>query len=139
MKRLFIKLVIVLVGFLGILAYTKYDEATNFEETTAEVTKVEELCYLKKKERGVLSKTTTTTKEGSCAVITALNETHPEYQDFNLIKNTYVEYRYKSPADGKFHRGKHRQAKHANGNAVRRGDRLAVLAHTTDPETTRKF
>jgi hypothetical protein len=139
MRRLLIKLIVAAVAFFGFLGYVKYDEAANFEEVMAKVTKVEERCYLKKKERGVLTKTSTTTKEGPCHVIAALNGSHPEYENFKLVKNTYVEYRYRSPADGKVHRGMHRQAKHGDGRPVRQGDQLSVLAHTSDPAVTRQF
>jgi hypothetical protein len=85
------------------------------------------------------SKTTTTTKEGPCPIITALNQTHPEYQDFDLVKVTTVEFRYRSPADGKVHRGKQREEnRRETGLKLRRGDDLVVLAHKTKPEETRK-
>jgi len=75
-----------------------------------------------------------------CPIITALNQSHPEYQDFDLVKVTTVELRYCSPADGKVHRGKQREEnRRETGLKLRRGDDLVVLAHKTKPEETRKY
>lgn len=139
MRRFFIKIVVGALAFAGIGLYATYDRATNYETTTAKVTKVEEVCYMKKTERGVASKTTKTTKEGPCPIITAMDQTHPEFQDYDLIKVIYVEFRYRSPADGKFHRGKQRQENVRSGLPLRSGDDLQVLAHKTKPEVTSKF
>lgn len=136
MRKLFIKLGIILVAGAGILLYAEFDMATNYEPTPAKVTKVAETCYLKKKERGVLTKTTTTTKEGPCIAVKALNETHPEYQDFDLVRVTYVEFRYRSPADGKMHRGEEKRVNRKKGKPLRSGDEVVVLAHKEKPEET---
>ena len=139
MRRLLIKYFLIPLGLGGLFLYAQFDRSTNYEETMARVTKVEELCYMTKRERGVLSKTTTTTDHGPCAPIQRIHETHPAYKDYRLVKVTYVEYRYRSPADGKLHRGKHEQVKHPDGKAVKSGDTLLVLAHKTNAEKTRKF
>ena len=62
MRRLLIKIVIVVVGFSGLVAWNKFDRSANYEKTAAEVTRIDEVCYLKKVERGIGSKTTSTTK-----------------------------------------------------------------------------
>ncbi|WP_420345445.1 hypothetical protein [Pelagibius sp.] len=139
MNRLLIKIVLIPLGFAGFFFYMQVDRATNYEETMARVTKVEALCYMTKRERGVLSKTTTTTDHGPCASMKRIHETHPAYKDYRLVKVTYVEYRYRSPADGKIHRGKHEQVKHPDGKAVKSGDTLLVLAHKTNAEKTQRF
>jgi hypothetical protein len=130
-------------GLVGVVlslsyAYSQYDKATNYVETTARVTKVEESCYLKKKERGIGTKTTITTKTGPCKIANALKEHHPEFKSYSVIKNTYVEFSYKSPVDGRRHNGRHEQAKHKNGQPIKRGDALAILAHMEVPEKTTK-
>jgi len=139
MRNFMIKIVMMVVGFGGLAAWLAYDRAANYEKTAAEVISVEEVCYLKKVERGVGTKTTRTSKEGPCGIVTALNQTHPEYQDFDLIKVTSVEYRYRSPADGKMHRGNYRQEnRRETGLPLRRGDSIDVLAHKTDPLKSRR-
>jgi hypothetical protein len=140
MRKFLIKLILGGVALGAATAWAAWDRTANYEPVTAEVTKVEEVCYMKKTERGIASKTTTTTKEGPCPIITALNQTHPEYQDFDLVKVTTVEFRYRSPADGKVHRGKQREEnRRETGLKLRRGDDLVVLAHKTKPEETRKY
>ncbi len=140
MRRLLIKIVIVVVGFSGLVAWNKLDRSANYEKTAAEVTRIDEVCYLKKVERGIGSKTTSTTKEGPCQMITAINQSHPEYQDFDLVKVTTIQYRYRSPADGKMHRGEMRQEnRRESGLPLRRGDSIEVLAHKTEPEKTQKY
>ena len=139
MRRFMIKIVLAFVGFAGLAAWTMYDRSTNYEKTAAEVTRIDEVCYLKKVERNVGSKTTRTSKEGPCSMIQAINESHPEYQDFDLVKVTTIEYRYRSPADGKMHRGELREENRREaGLPLRRGDSIEVLAHKTDPEKSQK-
>lgn len=140
MRKFLIKLVVGVIALGGFTAYAAWDRSANYEPVTAEVTKVEEVCYMKKTERGIASKTTTTTKEGPCPIVTALNQSHPEYQDFDLVKVTTIEFRYRSPADGQLHRGEQREEnRRDSGLPLRKGDDLVVLAHKTKPEDTRKY
>jgi len=140
LRRLFIKLALIAVVGGGIVAYGSWDRATNFVETTAEVTGIDEVCYMKKTERGVGSKTTRTTREGPCGIVSELNRSHPEFQDFDLIKVTTIEFRYRSPADGQFHRGSQREEnRRESGLPLRKGDSLKILAHKTDPGVTQRF
>lgn len=140
MRRLFIKFGLAAFGFACLVAWNKYDRSVNYEPVAAEVTRVDEVCYLKKVDRSIGSKTTRTSKEGPCTTITAINQSHPEYQDFELIKVTTVEYRYRSPADGKMHRGKFRKENlPQSGLPLRRGDSIDVMAHKTDPGKTQKY
>ena len=138
-KKVFIKLGLILVVFVAFVAYKEFDLAANYERIPAKVTKVDEVCYLKKKERGVFTKTTTTTKEGPCTIVRALNETHPEYQDFDLVKVTYIEFRYRSPADGKMHRGKDKLLNRKSNLPLRSGDDGVVYAHKDKPAETERF
>jgi hypothetical protein len=122
----------------GFYLYTVYDKGTNYEEIMARVIKVEETCYLKKTSRGIGTKTTSTTKEGPCDIVEAINEGHPEFQDYRLIRTTYVEYEYRSPADGEYYTGRHTQSNHEDGTAIRYGSDILILAHKEKPETTRR-
>lgn len=129
-------LVLAGVVFTGLYAVNEYDKSTNYVPTDARVVKVEESCYMKKTSRGIGSKTTSTTKEGPCKLVEAINKNHPEFQDYRVVKTTYVEFKYKSPVDGKTHRGRHKQSKHENGKPIKRGDVLAVLAHKDNADKT---
>lgn len=140
LRGVLIKIGLAALVFGAIALYAQADIAANYEPAAAQVTKVEEVCYLKKKERGVFTKTTTTTKEGPCAAVRQLNITHPEYQDFDLVTVTYVEFRYRSPADGKMYRGKDKQVDRKEGGLpLRSGDEGVVLAHKEDPKKTMRF
>ena len=140
MRRFMIKIVLAFVGFAGLASWVAYDRSANYEKTAAEVTRVDEVCYLKKTERSIGSKTKWTSKEGPCAMITAINQSHPEYQDYDLVKVTTIEYRYRSPVDGKMHRGELREENRREaGLPLRRGDSIDVLAHKTDPAKSQKY
>ena len=135
MRRLMIKVVVAGVALGGIALYSEYDKATNYQKTQVKVTSVEEICYMKKTE----GKESWTTEEGPCPVIEAVHQSHPEFREYDLKRVVHVGYEYQSPADGRWHQGKHRQAKHDDGRDIRRGDDLVVLLHKQDPEKTRKF
>lgn len=137
-KRTLLKVGILAVAGGGFFLYSQYDRAANYEQTVARVTGVDEVCYMKKVDRGIASKTTSTTKEGPCEVVSMINKSHPEFQDYDLIKVTYVEYEYQSPADGKWHTAKRKQTTHKNGTPVRFGDEMVILAHRHDPERTQR-
>ena len=135
MQRLVIKVVVATVALGGLALYSEYDKATNYQKTQVKVTSVEEICYMKKTE----GKESWTTKEGPCDLVKAVHQSHPEFRDYDLKRVVHVNYEYQSPADGKWHRGQHKQAKHEDGRDIRRGDDLVVLLHKEDPEKTRKF
>ena len=118
--------------FGAILLYVQYDRATNYEEVTATVTGIEETCYMKKK----IGKRSWTTDEGPCEIVRQIHENHPEFKDYDLIRNVNVEFEYISPADDGWHTGKLEQSQHPDGSDIRYGDSLLVLAHKEKPETT---
>ncbi len=132
MNRLLIRIVAPAVAFGGFFLYVQYDRATNYQETSARVTGIEKSCYMKKRS----GKRTWTTKEGPCEIVEMIHKEHSEFKDYNLIRNVYVEYEYKSPADGRWYRGKHKQARHADGRSIEFGDDLVILAHKEKPEET---
>lgn len=128
-----------IAGFIGVaFLYSQYDRATNYEQTTAHVTDVEVTCYLKKTE-GLKRKKITTTKEGPCEIVEEIKRSHPDFQDFKVIRTTYVLYEYKSPADRRWHKGKHTQARHEDGSPIKFGDDIVILAHKQEPDKTQKF
>lgn len=135
MKRLFLKLGLVAVGVAGFFGYDQYDRAYNYEQVVAEVTTVDEVCHLTKKE----GKTRYVTDAGPCDIVEEINRTHPEYLDYKLVRTTDVQYRYQSPADGNTYSGSHKQRKHEDGTPIAQGEGLTVLAHKAEPETTKKF
>ena len=135
MKFSFIKYGIVLAVLGGFYMYWQYDRAANYERVEAIVTKVEEICYLKKTE----GKTTYTTDEGPCETLEVLSEVHPEFQGFTLKRVNYVTFDYISPVDGDWYSGKHKQARHEDGSWIREGDKLAILAHKTEPKKIAKM
>lgn len=140
MRSVLIKIGLAVLVFGAVALYAQANMAANYEPAAAQVTKVEEVCYLTKKERGIFTKSATTTKEGPCATVRALNITRPEYQDFDLVTVTYVEFRYRSPADGKMHRGQDKQVnRRKDGLPLRSGDEGVVLAHKEDPTKTMRF
>lgn len=120
----------------GLFIYSSIDRAVNYKQVTARVTGVEEACYLKKVERGLRRKTTSTTKEGPCEVIRLVQQSKPDLQDFELVKVTYVSFEYRSPADGNTYGGRHKQSRHKDGRQIKPGDNLPVKAHKEDPQLT---
>ena len=68
-----------------------------------------------------------------------LSEVHPEYQGFTLKRVNYVTFDYISPVDGDWYSGKHKQARHEDGSWIREGDKLAILAHKTEPKKISKM
>ena len=138
MRGSFIKLGVMAVVLGGGFLYYQYDRATNYEQTTAHVTDVEVTCYLKKTE-GLKRKKITTTREGPCEIVEEIKRSHPDFADFNVIRTTYVKYEYKSPADQRWHKGKHKQARHEDGSQIEFGDSIVILAHKQDPDKTQKF
>lgn len=117
------------------MLYAKYDRATNYEQISATVTGIEESCYMKKRS----GKRSWTTDEGPCEIVTQIHENHPEFKDYRLIKNVYVEFEYISPVDNAWYTGKVEQSTHPDGSEIKYGDSLVVLAHKEKPEKTRKY
>lgn len=138
-KKFFVMMGLFLLILGALVAYKEYDLAANYDRIPATVTRVEELCYLEKRERGLFGRTTTKTQEGPCDAVRALNETHPEYRSFDLVKVTYVEFRYRSPADGNLHRGKDKLLNRKSNLPLRAGDEGVVYAHKVNPEEVERF
>ena len=119
----------------GIYVYSSYDRGFNYEQTTARVLSVEPVCYLTKPEYRVGMKMTRAI-EVPCEAYRKATERSPELGDYKFLETATVRYEYRSPADGKWHKGEHEQAKHRDGRKIEFGDELVVLAHKTEPEKT---
>ena len=135
MKKLIVRLVVGVVVLCAIGLYGYYETAANYQKTRVKVTHVEEACYMRKSSL----KETWTTKEGPCEIVESVHKNRPEFKDYSLKRVFYVGYRYQSPADGKWHKGRHQQAKHEDGRKIKPGDELTVLLHKQDPGKTKKF
>ncbi|MEP3275155.1 MAG: hypothetical protein ABJN26_08450 [Stappiaceae bacterium] len=125
----------VVVG--GVYTYTAYDKATNYVPVSADIQKVETLCYGTKTERGLVSKTKKSTKEVDCDLLRSIVSNHPEYKGYSVHSTTYVSYEYKWPESGQHFSGRHKQKMNDDGNPVKRGDTIQILVSKTDPEKTR--
>jgi hypothetical protein len=68
-------------------AFTAYDKSANYTQVTGEVFRVDRKCYLEGKERGVVTKTTTTTEEYPCPEMEDALANHPKYQGFPLASS----------------------------------------------------
>ena len=88
--------------------------------------------------RGFKSTKTTTTGEGDCTVASTLARSHPEYQGMDVISTAYVEVKYRSPADGAYHRETIKFESKTRAT-YRSGQALKILAHVRDADRIRKF
>lgn len=121
----------------GATLFAQYDRSTNYEPVEARITHVTEKCYLKKVSRGFKSTKTTTTGEGDCSAATMLAHSHPEYQGMDVIRTAYVEVKYRSPADGKYHR-ETMKFESKSTSKYRSGQALKILAHVSKADRIRK-
>ena len=62
----------------GFAAYDKYDKNTNYQPVDARISDVSDQCYMEKVERGVLTKTTSTSDLLRCDLAELLTRAHPE-------------------------------------------------------------
>ena len=62
----------------GTAIYDNYDKKTNYQPVNARVTAVTEQCYLEKSERGVMTRTTSTSDLTRCEVADYLRRQHPK-------------------------------------------------------------
>lgn len=139
MSSFIMKLGLGAVMITGGLGYSAYDKTNNYDVAAVEIKKVETLCYGKKTSRGIATKTTSTTKEIDCKTLRGIVENHPDYSGYNVHQNTYVSYRFKSPVDGKFHNGRHVQAKNDKGKSIKRRDVIKIRVSKNKADKTRKF
>ncbi|MBR0773297.1 hypothetical protein JQ625_00495 [Bradyrhizobium diazoefficiens] len=121
----------------GFAVYDNYDKSTNFQRVSAHVSTVTDQCYLEKVERGVLSKTTSTSDMVRCDVAAALTRDHPKWQGFEIKHKIEVQFAYISPVDGATHTSSMRMSAYPNGQPLHMGDVFPVLASKTKADKTR--
>jgi hypothetical protein len=71
---------IVAVGLAGFAIYDQYDKKANYQRVEARIAAVNEQCYLEKVERGVATKTTSTSGLVRCELAELLRREHPKWQ-----------------------------------------------------------
>ena len=128
---------IVVVGILGIVAYDQYDKKTNFLRVDARIAAINEQCFLEKVERGVMTKTTSTSDMVRCEVAEMLKREHPKWQGYDVKHKIEVRVVYVSPVDNATHTSSLQMSAFPNGKPLRPGEVFPVLASKSKPDKTR--
>jgi hypothetical protein len=128
---------IVGLGIAGFAAYDQYDRSANYAAVQARVLRVNEQCYLEKKERGVFTKTTQSSRLMPCPLAEMLARDHPAWQGFDIKHKIEVSLLYVSPANGRQQEATMQLTSYPDGRAMRSGDVMAVRASKTEPARTR--
>ncbi|MCK1544087.1 hypothetical protein IVA87_09945 [Bradyrhizobium sp. 147] len=129
---------LIAVGIAGFAAYDQYDKKANFQRVDARVSAVTDQCYLEKVERGIFSKTTSTSDLLRCDQAEILTREHPKWQGYEIKHKIEVKFAYVSPVDGTTHFSSLRMSGFPNGQPLRMGDVLPVLASKTKADKTRQ-
>ncbi|QOG20178.1 MULTISPECIES: hypothetical protein [Bradyrhizobium] len=129
---------LVAAGIAGFAAYDQYDKKTNFQRVNAHVSTVTEQCYLEKVERGILSKTTSTSDMLRCELAELLTREHPKWQGYEIKHKIEIQFAFISPVDGATHTSSLRMSAFPDGRALRMGDVFQVLASKTKADKTRQ-
>ena len=128
----------IISAVIGITAaHDQYDKKNNFQPVNARVSAVDEQCYLEKSERGILSKTTSTSDMARCEVAEFLTRNHPKWQGYDIKHRIDVSFTYVSPVDGATHTSSHRLSAFPSERPLRAGDVLPILASKTKADKTR--
>jgi hypothetical protein len=128
---------VIAVGAAGIAIYDQYDKSANFQRVDARISGVSEQCYLEKVERGVITKTTSTSDLTRCEIAELLRKEHPKWQGYDVKHKIEVRVVYVSPVDGVTHQSSLQMSAFPNGKPLRAGDQFPVLASKTKAEKTR--
>jgi hypothetical protein len=121
-------------------AFTAYDKSANYTQVTGEVFRVDRKCYLEGKERGVVTKTTTTTEEYPCPEMEDALANHPKYQGFEIHRHTNISVSFKSPVDNETHTKDLDQTTSGDTKPFKGavlGDKIEILAHKTKADNAR--
>jgi hypothetical protein len=125
------------VAVAGFAAYDKYDKNTNFQPVDARISAVNEQCYMEKVEREVLTKRTSTSDLLRCERAELLTRVHPKWQGYAIKHKIEIQFTYVSPLDGATHTSSLTMSAFPNGQELRAGDVLRVLASKTKADKTR--
>ena len=123
----------------GFAAYDKYDKNTNYQPVEARISDVSDQCYMEKVERGVLTKTTSTSDLLRCDLAELLTRAHPKWQGYAINHKIEIRFAYVSPVDGATHASSLTMSAFPNGQQMRAGDVLRVLASKTKTDKTRQL
>jgi hypothetical protein len=129
---------IVAVGVVGLTAYEQYDKRTNFQPVDARISAVNEQCYMEKVERGVVTKSTSTSDLLHCEVAERLTREHPKWQGYTIKHKIEIRVAYTSPVDGAVHAANLQMSVFPDGRPLRAGDVLKILASKTKADKTRE-
>lgn len=137
MIRLYLAGGAVLFAGVAIMAQ-KIDHSTNYTPVMASITAVKlGDCYLKKVDRGILTKTTSTTGNMPCDEAEDLRLHHPEYEGMEALGYMDVSFTYVSPVDHRQHSDSMTYAFDDYSRlAHAEGAQLPILAHKSDPAKT---
>ncbi|GLR48219.1 hypothetical protein [Sphingomonas astaxanthinifaciens] len=116
----------------------KVDHSMNYVPVMASITSVKsELCYLKKVDRGLVTKTTSTTGKMPCDEAEDLRLHNPTYAGMKALGYMDVSFSYVSPADHRQHSDTMSYAFDDYSRlAHAEGAQLPILAHKSDPAQT---
>ncbi|WFU36580.1 hypothetical protein QA635_20020 [Bradyrhizobium brasilense] len=135
----FATIAIVVVGVAGVLIYDRHDKSANYQRVDARISGVSEQCYLEKVERGVITKTTSTSDLTRCEIAELLRKEHPKWQGYDVKHKIEVKVVYVSPVDGATHQSSLQMSYFPNGKPLRAGDVFPVLASKTKADKTRSI
>jgi len=131
-----IGIVVALVG--GFAIYDNYDKSHNYQPVDARISTVSDQCYMEKVEKGVLTKTTSTSDLLSCDVAAVLTRSHPNWQGYDIKHKIEIKFAYVSPVDGATHFSSLQLSYFPKGKPLQMGDVLRVLASKTKADKTRQ-
>jgi hypothetical protein len=129
----------VAVAAAGLAAYDRYDKAVNYQPVDARIGAVVDQCYMEKVERGAVTKTTSTSDLLDCAKAEMLTRVHPKWQGYTIKHKIEIRFAYVSPVDGATHDSRLTMSEFPNGQPLRAGDVLRVLASKSKPDKTREL
>lgn len=133
---MFVFFVLAIIGFT---AYDFYDKRANYEPVMARVTKVDEQCWMEKKERGILTKTTHTSDLLPCPIAERLVASHPKWAGYAIKMKIEVGYLFTSPVDGKAHAAKRQLSDYPEGHKLGVGDVVEIRASKTNDGKVREL
>ena len=94
---------------------------------------------MEKVERGVVTKTTSTSGLLRCELAEVLTREHPKWQGYAIKHKIEIRFAYVSPVDGATHAASLTMSAFPNGQPVRAGDVLRVLASKTKADKMREL
>jgi hypothetical protein len=130
-------IIIVAVGAAGLATYDQYDKRVNFKRVDAQISAVNDQCYMEKVTREGITKTTSTSDLLRCELAQVLTREHPKWQGYTIKHKIEVRFVFVSPVDGATHTSSLEMSVFPNGRPLRAGEVLPVLASKTKADKTR--